>query len=129
MPHFLVLALFGILLLVEAAALCLCAALPALRRWLPYGWRVLVGSGLGFLVANVGAILLGIVPVLLASALGVDKDGTGGHVVGLFALLGLFLGPLIASPLGFLAGAWIGLRRALRAQSLVAGRGLDATTR
>lgn len=114
MPYFIVLGAFGFALLAESLALSVCAAVPALRRLLPSGLRVLVGSALGFVAANLVSLLIGVVPVLVAVVLRVDEDSPGAQVVGAFALLGLFIGPLIASPIGFLGGAWLALRRGLR---------------
>lgn len=115
MPYFLILWAFGAAFLAESVALGLCAVIPALRRALPYGWRMLVGSSLGFLAANFVSILVGVVPTLLAALLRVNKEGHVAQIAAAFALIGLFIGPLIASPIGFLGGAWLGLRRALRA--------------
>jgi hypothetical protein len=116
MPYFVILPCFAAAVLGWGCALCLCAVVPRLRRALPCGWRMLVGSSVGFLVANLASLLVGVVPVLCAAALGVDRDSAGAPVVAGFALLGLFVGPLIASPLGFLGGAWIARRRFARAR-------------
>jgi len=116
MPYFVILPVFAVAVCAEGLVLGLCAAIPALRQIVPYGWRVLVGSLLGFLTANLASLLVGVVPVLCATALRIDKDSPGAKVVAGFALLGLFFGPLVVSPLGFLGGAWLGLRRAWRAQ-------------
>lgn len=118
MPYFVILWAFLAAFVAESVALGLCAVVPALRRALPYGWRMLVGSGLGFLAANFVSILVGVVPVLIAAVLRVDKEGHVAQIVAAFALLGLFVGPLIVSPIGFLGGAWLGLRRALRAEGV-----------
>lgn len=112
MPYRVILPCFLALLAVGAVGLVLCACLPPLRRAVPYGWRMLLGSGLGFCVANVASLLLGVVPVLIAALLGVDKDSPAAQFVAAFALLGLFVGPLVVSPLGVLWGAFLGLRRA-----------------
>lgn len=114
MPYFVILPIFAVAVCAEGICLLLCAAIPALRRAVPYGWRMLVGSFLGFLTANAASLLVGILPVLCAALIGIDKDDPGAQVVAAFALLGLFFGPLIVSPLGFLGGAWVGLRRARR---------------
>ena len=83
---------------------------------MPYGWRMLLGSSLGFVAANLASLLVGVVPVLAAAALRIDKNSPGARIVAGFALVGLFIGPLIVSPLGFLGGAWLGLKRAWRAR-------------
>lgn len=116
MPYFVILPIFAVAVCAESIGLLLCAVIPALRRGLPYGWRMLVGSLLGFVTANAASLLVGVVPVLCAAAVGIGKDDPEAQVVAGFALLGLFFGPLIVSPLGFLGGAWVGLRRARRAQ-------------
>ena len=120
MPYFLILPAFGVALCAEGLGVALCAAVPALRRAVPYGWRMLIGSTLGFLTANLASIVVGVVPVLVGMALGITKDDPGAQVVAGFTVLGLFLGPLIVSPLGFLWGAWVGWRRAQREQRVVA---------
>lgn len=120
MPYFVILPVFAVAVCAEGLGLVLCAANPAWRRAVPYGWRMLVGSLLGFLSANLASLLFGVLPVLCATALHIGKDDPGAQVVAAFALLGLFLGPLIASPLGFLGGAWVGLRRAWRVQRVPA---------
>ena len=120
MPYFVILLAFTAVLCAEGLGLALCAAVPSLRRGLPYGRRMLVGSTLGFLTANLASILVGVVPVLVAMLIGIDKDDPGAQVVAAFTLLGLFLGPLILSPLGFLGGAWVGWRRAWREQHTAA---------
>jgi hypothetical protein len=81
---------------------------------------MLVGSTLGFLTANLASILVGVVPVLVAMALGIGKDDPGAQIVAGFTVLGLFLGPLVVSPLGFLGGAWVGWRRGRRVQHAAA---------
>lgn len=115
MPYFVILPIFAGLLFAEGLALGVCALVPRLRAVLPYAWRVLFGSCAGFVCANAASLLFGLVPVACAAALGIDADDPAAQVVAAFALLGLFVGPLIASPLGFLGGAWLGLRRARRA--------------
>jgi MFS family permease len=117
MPYFVILPVFLVAMCAEGLGLALCALVPKLRRAVPYGWRVLVGSVVGFVTANLASLLVGVVPVLVASALGIDRDHPGAPVVAAFALLGLFLGPLVVSPLGFLGGAWFGWRRAKRAHA------------
>jgi hypothetical protein len=116
MPYFVILPIFAGLLCAEGLVLAACAAIPRLRAALPYAWRVLIGSGAGFCCANAASLLFGLVPVACAAALGIGADDPAAQVVAAFALLGLFFGPLIASPLGFLCGAWLGLRRARRAR-------------
>jgi len=120
MPYFVILPAFAAASCAGGLGLALCAAIPALRRGVPYGWRMLIGSMLGFLTANLASLLVGVVPVLAGMALGIDKDDPGAQVVAGFTLLGLFLGPLIVSPLGFLGGAWVGWRRARRGQHAAA---------
>lgn len=114
MPYHVILPVFALALGVEAAVLVCSAAVPALRRALPYLWRMAVGSVTGFVLANVGSLLFGALPAAIAFALRVDRDSDAADVVAGFALLGLFIGPLIVSPLGFLGGAIVGLRRARR---------------
>src|SRR5262245_23693249 len=115
MPYFVILPLFAGVFFAEGLVLAVCAAIPRLRVALPYGWRMLVGSCAGFVCANAASILFGLVPIVCARALGIGADAPAAQIVAGFALLGFFLGPLIASPLGFLWGAWLGLRRARRA--------------
>src|SRR5262245_51294686 len=112
MPYFVILTYFGLALFAWGWVIALLAAVPRLRAALPYCWRALVGSVLGFAVANLGSLLVALVPVGLAMALHIGKDSPGSQVVAGFALLGLFFAPPIVSPLGFLGGAWLGLRRA-----------------
>lgn len=114
MPYHVILPVFALALGVEALVLVCSAAVPALRRALPYLWRMAVGSVTGFVLANLGSLLFGALPAALAFALRIDRDSDAADVVAGFALLGLFIGPLIVSPLGFLGGAIVGLRRARR---------------
>ncbi len=116
MPYFVILPVFAALLGAEGLVLCACAAVPRLRAAVPVAWRVLVGSAAGFCGANLLSLALGVVPVLCAGALGIEADDPGAQLVAAFALLGLFVGPLLVSPLGFLAGAYLGFRRARRAR-------------
>lgn len=116
MPYFVILPIFAGVLSSGLVLLAVCATVPSLRGAVPYGWRMLLGSSVGFVAANLASLLLGVVPVLAAAALRIDKDSPVARVVAGFALLGLFIGPLVVSPLGFLGGAWVGLRRAWRAR-------------
>lgn len=118
MPYFWILPFFAAAMLGGVCLLGVCRLVPALQRAQPYVRRMLIGSSLGFVLANLASLLFGVVPVLIASALGVSQDSPGAQVAAAFALLGLFIGPLIASPLGVLGGAWIGLERAWRAESV-----------
>ena len=114
MPYHVILPLFALALGLETVVLACSAAVPALRRAVPYLWRMVVGSITGFVLANLGSLLFGALPAALAFVLRVDRDSDAADVVAGFALLGLFIGPLIVSPLGFLGGAILGLRRARR---------------
>ena len=116
MPYHVILPLFGAALTAGFVLVGVCAIVPSLRGLVPYGWRMLLGAGLGFVAANLASLLLGVVPALCAMALRVDKAGRAAEIASAFALLGLFVGPLVVSPLGFLGGAWLGLRRAWRAR-------------
>ena len=120
MPYFLILPVFAALFAAEGLALAVCAAVPRLRAALPYGRRVLLGSCAGFFCANAASALIALVAVAIGAALGVTPDDRGAQLVAAFVLLGVFLGPFVASPLGFLCGAWVGLKRARRAR-VVAG--------
>ena len=112
MPYQMILPLFAGALSLGLVLLALCAVVPSLRGALPYGWRMLLGSGLGFALANFASLALGVLPALCASAWHVRKDSPVATLVAGCALLGLFIGPLVVSPLGFFGGAWWGLRRA-----------------
>jgi len=114
MPYHVILPLFALALGAEVLVLACSAVVPNLRRALPYLWRMAVGSVTGFVLANVGSLLFGALPAALAFALRIDRDSNAADVVAGIALLGLFIGPLIVSPLGFLGGAIVGLRRARR---------------
>lgn len=115
MPYFLILPVFALAMCAEGLGVLLCAAVPSIRpAALPYGRSLLLGSSLGFLMANLASVLLAIVPVLIGMLLGVGTEGHGAQIVATFVLLGLFVGPLVASPLGFLGGAILGLRRTWR---------------
>ena len=112
MPYHVILPVFALALGAEALVLAFLALVPALRRAVPTCWRVLVGSVTGFVLANLGSLLFGALPAVLALALRIDKDSDAADVVAAFALLGLFIGPLVVSPLGFIGGAIVALRRA-----------------
>lgn len=116
MPYFVILTYFAVALAAWGAALALLASMPNFRGVVRTGWRMLLGSLVGFVVANLCSLLVGVVPALIAMALHVDRDSPSAPLVAAFALAGLFFGPLVASPLGFVGGAVIGLRRALRAK-------------
>lgn len=116
MPYFVILTYFAVAVAAWGAALTLLASMPDFRNVVRTGVRMLVGSLVGFVVANLCSLLIGVVPALLAMALHVDRDDPAAQVVAAFALVGLFFGPLVASPLGFVGGALLGLRRALRLQ-------------
>lgn len=112
MPYHLILPLFALAVGLETLVLGVLALVPALRRAVPTCWRVLVGSVTGFVVANLGSLLFGALPAVIALALRVDKDSDAADIVAAFAILGLFIGPLVVSPLGFVGGAIVALRRA-----------------
>src|SRR5262249_27980862 len=52
MPYHVILPLFGAALTTGFVLLGVCAIVPSLRGLVPYGWRMLLGAGLGFLAAN-----------------------------------------------------------------------------
>jgi hypothetical protein len=112
LPYFLILLCFVVALLAWGSVLALCLAVPGWRGAVHYVWRMLVGSTLGFLAANLASILVGGVPVLIGVALEVRPEDFAAQIVAAFALLGFFIGPLVVSPLGFVGGALLGLRRA-----------------
>jgi hypothetical protein len=114
MPYFVILTYFAIAILAWGSVIGLCAAVPNLRAAVPYCWRMLVGSSVGFVLANLASLAFGLVPVLIALLLHIDRDHPAAQLVSLFVLLGLFIGPLVVSPLGFIGGALVGLRRAWR---------------
>lgn len=116
MPYFVILTYFVVAVAAWGAALALLASVPNFRSVVRTGVRMLVGSLVGFVVANLCSLLIGVVPALIAMALDVDRDSPAASLVVGFALVGLFFGPLVASPLGFVGGALLGLRRALRLQ-------------
>jgi len=112
MPYHVILPVFALALGAEALVLAVLAAVPALRGAVPTVWRMLVGSVAGFVLANLGSLVFGALPALVALALQIDKDSGAADIVAAFAILGLFIGPLVVSPLGFLGGALVALRRA-----------------
>jgi len=114
MPYQTILPLFGGALSLGLVLLALCAVVPSLRGALPYGWRMLVGGSLGFVLANLASLALGVLPAVCASVWHLRKDSPLAALVAGCAMLGLFVGPLVLSPLGFAAGAWWGARRARR---------------
>ena len=113
--------LYFIIIPVFACALvCMtCAALASrfierLRPVYPFAWRVLLGSTLGFVVAN--GVMLAL--VLLA----VQHDGTAdaeqaGDAAKLSFAAALFFGPVIASLLGFIGGSILGVWFAISSRS------------
>jgi hypothetical protein len=117
MPYFVVLTYLVVTLLAWASVIVLCASVPRWRGALPYAWRMLAGSLAGFVLANLASVALGGIPILLGLAAGVERGDPTAQVVTAFALLGFFLGPLLASPLGFLGGALVGLRQAWAART------------
>ena len=123
MPYFVILPAFALALFAEGLGVGLCAVVPRLRSTLPCAWRMLVGSMVGFVTANLGSILLGVVPVLVANAAGVDRDHPLAPVVAGCVLLGMFFGPLVVSPLGFVGGAWVGWRSAKRVERVASQMG------
>ena len=114
MPYLALLSIFALLVGVEGAVVLVCALVPSLRSALPYGWRMLVGSSVGFVVGYLASMLLGGVAVVCAAALDIDRDHPAAQIVVAVVLIGFVIGPLVASPLGFLGGAWFGLQSARR---------------
>jgi len=112
MPYTWILPSFGLALLAGLGFYALCALVPALRSARTAVGRALLGAGAGFLLANLASAVLGLVPAAIGHALDVAPESAESRIVAGFVLAGLFIGPLIVSPLGALAGAWIGLRRA-----------------
>jgi MFS family permease len=115
MPYFVILTYFALAVMAWGSVIALCASVPNWRAAVPYGWRMLVGSSVGFVLANLASVVIGVAPVLLALLIGIDRDDPRAQIVSAFALFGLFIGPLLASPIGFVGGAWLGFRRASRA--------------
>ncbi|HEX6884133.1 MAG TPA: hypothetical protein VF530_12205 [Planctomycetota bacterium] len=117
MPYFVVLTYLVIALLAWGSVIALCASVPRWRGALHYAWRMLAGSLAGLVLANLASIAVGGIPILIGLAAGVEPADPAAQVVAAFALFGFFLGPLLASPLGFLGGALLGLHRAWDARA------------
>jgi hypothetical protein len=114
MPYVVVLSAFAGVVCAWGSVLALCAGVPAWRRAVFYGRRMLVGSTVGFLLANVASLVVGGLPVLVGAALGIGPDHPAAQVVLGCALLGFCVGPLVGAPLGFVGGAVAGARSAWR---------------
>src|SRR5262245_17993318 len=85
----------------------ICAVIPAFRRAYPYAWRMTVWSVIGCVVANIPILALYPVPPMLAPA--ATNPGALTRV-GLAALfLTLFLGPVVASVIGYGGGVFLGI--------------------
>jgi len=111
MVYPLILRAFLFLVLAGGCSLAVCAALPSLRTVLPPVRYALLCGLAGFVGANLVSAAIGLLPALVAGLLDLDPASRGSQVASGFVLAGLYFGPLIASPLGFLAGLWYALRR------------------
>ena len=96
----------------------LCAIVPGLRSGFAYAWRVWLWSSLGCVVANVPVFALYFVPAALERTGTTPAPGFGRSVLSVVLAGGLLLGPIIASGVGFVGGAAVGLFLAARATRL-----------
>ena len=119
MAYFFILPVFFLAVFAQLLALLATVLVTELRSTRVYLWRILTWSSAGFFVANILVMMLAAIPflVLWAGQSSEDAELTGAQKA--LALSGaaiLFLGPIIASPLGFGAGACWGIVRAGRAK-------------
>ena len=115
MPYFFVILVFLIAAIGLSAASILAAVVPRLRPGFPFLWRVLLWSTAGFILANIPVFGLYFVPLLLERTGMTPSSGSSGSFLKLALAGGLLFGPLVASGLGFLGGAAIGVWLARRA--------------
>ena len=76
---------------------------------------MLLWSSAGFLIANVLVTLPCFLVLAFGDRLGVHDDDPIHETIGIVAGIGILVGPIVASILGFGAGVWVGLWRAARA--------------
>lgn len=115
MPYFLILPLFVLGVLLQSAVLGATMLFDRFAPLRPYAWRVLVWSSAGFLAANALLLIPCCVVMMFGDRLGLHDDNPIHQTIGIVAGLGILIGPLLASPLGFGAGVVIAIRRGHRA--------------
>ncbi len=113
MPYFIVLPVYVLffLLLVIAAGVARCV-----EAWRPASGYLVggtVGTLLGFIVANVGVTLAGLLPILVAQHFTPPQwlQQAGAVVVVVILMVGPFLASAIGVVLGFAAGVFFVFRR------------------
>ncbi len=122
MPYFFILPVLAAVVVLLGGFAIACRVAPSLRPLYPVAWRILLWSTIGAVVANGAVLLLYFVPVLAPDETAADR-GAGG-VLKILLAAGLLVGPIVASALGLLAGATVGVflgLRSLRGQE--GGRG------
>ncbi len=102
MTYFLVLPAWLLAVLAMGAVTVAVRVVPRLSPAYRYAWRVLLWSSIGFVVAN-GA-MVGLY-LLVARA---DTSGAAGDAAKVGIAAALFLGPVVASAVGFVGGAAAG---------------------
>jgi hypothetical protein len=108
--------ILGVVLL--ATITLICTIVPGLRPGLPFAWRVWLWSSVGCVVANAPVFALYFVPEALERTGTTPAPGVGRSVLTVVLAGGLLLGPIIASAVGFVGGAAVGLVLAARATRL-----------
>jgi len=126
-PYFIVAAGFILAVALLGTITLLCAIVPGLRSGLAYAWRVWLWSSLGCVVANVPVFALYFVPGALERTGTTPAPGFGRSVLSIVLAGGLLLGPIIASGVGFVGGAAVGLFLAARATRLRSNKPLERT--
>jgi len=116
MPYFIIIPAFAAWLVLSVITVLVCRFWAPAKVLFPYVWRICLWSDLGFLVAN--AIFWGLILMGLHF---LREIQSGAHeAVSLITAGTLFIGPFIASALGWLAGFLAGIILACSAQEVQA---------
>jgi hypothetical protein len=102
--YFLILPLFVLTLVAMTCATLAARFIEPLKALYPFAWRILLWSSIGFLVAN--SLMIGL--FFLPGAAGWQGANQPIDLVKYGFLAILFLGPVIASLVGFIGGALLG---------------------
>jgi len=106
--YFIILPVFVCTLVCMSSATLASRFIEPLRPAYPFAWRVLVGSVLGFLLANALMLALFLIPPGAEQASDAAKFAYAAA---------LFLGPAIVSLIGFLGGSILGVWFAIKSRS------------
>ncbi len=116
MPYFIILPIYALLLVFLVVAAVVARCIPAWRAASGSIVAGAVGTGFGFVVANVIVTLAGFLPLWVAQQCTLPPwlQQAAAVVVAVILLVGPFVASAMGVALGFVAGVFWGYRRRLR---------------